>query len=97
MALAAKVITVSDGIADRLQELFWLRERPAVVRNVPDTTGGVAPDVGLRERLGVGSAPLVLHQGALAPRRGCETLVDAVAQLPDAHLVFLGDAWPSLT
>jgi glycosyltransferase involved in cell wall biosynthesis len=88
------VITVSNGIADRLQELYGLRERPIVLRNVPDLECAAPGVAGLRGRLDIGSAPLVLHQGALAPRRGCEALVEAVAHLPDVHLVFLGDAWP---
>jgi glycosyltransferase involved in cell wall biosynthesis len=91
---AAAVVTVSDGIATRLAELYRLRGPAGVVRNVPDAgidSGGTAS---MRERLGIGSAPLVLHQGALAPRRGCETLVRAMAELPEAHLVFLGDPWP---
>lgn len=90
----AAVVTVSDGIADRLQERYRLRNRPAVVRNVPDVEGCAGGTAGLRERLGVGPAPLVLHQGALAPGRGCETVVSAIARIPDAHLVFLGDSWP---
>jgi glycosyltransferase involved in cell wall biosynthesis len=89
----AAVITVSDGIADRLGELYGLRIRPVVLRNVPDLevarNGG-----GLRERLGIGNAPLVLHQGAPAPGRGCEALTEAISSIPGAHLVFLGDPWP---
>jgi glycosyltransferase involved in cell wall biosynthesis len=89
----AAVITVSGGIARRLQSLYDLRHPPAVVRNVPelDRNGARA---GLRERLGIGDAALVLHQGALAPGRGCEVLVIAMADVPDAHLVFLGTPWP---
>ena len=34
----------------------------------------------------------MLHQGAPAPDRGCEQLIDAMAELPDAHLVFLGSS-----
>jgi glycosyltransferase involved in cell wall biosynthesis len=50
---------------------------------------------GLRRALGIDAAvPLVLHQGAPAPARGCEVLVDAVARLERAHLVFLGDPEP---
>jgi glycosyltransferase involved in cell wall biosynthesis len=84
------VITVSDGIADRLEELHGLDERPLVVRNLPDLPrpGGKGR---LRERLGIGNVPLVLHQGAPARDRGCEQLVHAMAGLQDAHLVFLGD------
>jgi glycosyltransferase involved in cell wall biosynthesis len=90
---ADAVITVSDGIARRLQQRYRLRERPAVVRNVcdlpaPDPT--VAPGA-LRRLAGVPDGePLILHQGAAAMARGCETLVRAVAGLGRAHLVFLG-------
>ena len=90
----AAVITVSDGIADRLRDIYRLRQRPVVVRNVPDVDAAAPGVAGLRERFGIHSAPLIIHQGALAPGRGCETLVEAVSSLPDAHLVFLGDAWP---
>lgn len=92
------VVTVSDGIAERLRELYGLAEPPVVVRNIPELRAGGGPPGGraggLRARLGVGDAPLVLHQGALAPRRGCEQMVRAMLELPDAHLAFLGDAWP---
>jgi glycosyltransferase involved in cell wall biosynthesis len=89
----AAVITVSDGIAERLHERYRLTRRPTVVRNVsalsPDGQGG------LRARLGIDEqTPLVLHQGAPAPARGCEVLVAAVAALPAVHLAFLGDAEP---
>lgn len=87
---AAAVITVSDGIADRLQELYRLGRRPTVVRNV--TALVPSPPTGeLRARLGIGDAPLVLHQGAPAPDRGCEVLVRAMVHVPGAHLAFLGD------
>jgi glycosyltransferase involved in cell wall biosynthesis len=60
------------------------------VRNLPDASG--PPGTGrLRDSLGIGAAPLVLHQGAPAPHRGCGQLVRAMASVPDAHLVFLGD------
>lgn len=89
----AATIAVSDGIADRLWEDYGLRKRPLVVRNLPDPAEHdpdfEAPD--LREALGVGAgAPLVLHLGAVARDRGCETLVRAMARLPEAHLLFLG-------
>jgi glycosyltransferase involved in cell wall biosynthesis len=98
----AGVVTVSDGIAARLQELYALARRPTVVRNVPDlgvehapALAGPRSDGPMRQRLGLATAPLVLHQGALAPRRGCDTAVRALTELPDdVALVFLGDAWP---
>jgi glycosyltransferase involved in cell wall biosynthesis len=87
------VITVSDGIADRLQALYGLRQRPVVVRNLPDPVETdphfEAPD--LRKQLGINrEAPLVLHLGAVSADRGCEALVRAMAEVPDAQLLFLG-------
>jgi glycosyltransferase involved in cell wall biosynthesis len=90
---AAAVITVSDGIAARLRELYSLPVTPTVVRNV--SALGPGGRGGLRRQLGIGpEVPLVLHQGAPAPDRGCDVLVDAVARVPEARLVFLGDPEP---
>jgi glycosyltransferase involved in cell wall biosynthesis len=127
------VITVSDGIAERLRLRYRLRSTPTVVRNVTalragrreeapndagakngyvsagdgktraggdnaragDDNAGVRDQRGLRARMGIaGDTPLVLHQGAPAPDRGCELLLAAVRRLPGAHLVFLGDPEP---
>jgi glycosyltransferase involved in cell wall biosynthesis len=90
---AVAVITVSDGIAARLRALYRLPVTPTVVRNVSalKPRGGG----GLRAALGIDAqTPLVLHQGAPAPDRGCEVLVAAVAELQDVHLAFLGDPEP---
>jgi glycosyltransferase involved in cell wall biosynthesis len=90
---AAAVITVSDGIADRLRERYHLRHRPTVVRNVSALRA--AGTGTLRRRLGIGAdVPLVLHQGAPAPDRGCEALVQAAAQLDGVRVAFLGDPEP---
>jgi glycosyltransferase involved in cell wall biosynthesis len=91
------VVTVSDGIAVRLQAAYALAERPTVVRNFPDLApGGEASGEGedLREALGVGSNPLVLHNGAVAADRGCENLVRSISLLDGAHLLFLGAEGP---
>jgi len=88
------VITVSEGIADRLAERYRLAQRPIVVRNVPDEhmydTAFVAPD--LRSHVGMApEASLVLHLGAVAADRGCEVLVRAMGEVdPPTELVFLG-------
>jgi glycosyltransferase involved in cell wall biosynthesis len=87
------VITVSDGIAARLAERYRLPVVPAVVRNVSALGDGGRG--GLRVRLGLGPGdPLVLHQGAPAPDRGCEVMVAAMSSLPGARLAFLGDPEP---
>jgi len=92
---ADAVVTVSDGIADRLTDRFQLRRRPAVVRNVPDPAldgadGGRNAVHDLRTLLSAPGAPLVLHQGVMMRERGCESLLRAAAQLPDPNVVFLG-------
>ncbi len=89
----AAVITVSDGIASRLRDRYHLSVTPTLVRNVSALQ--VSSAGGLRRRIGLASHdPLVLHQGAPAPDRGCEVLVQAVSQLDGIHLVFLGDPEP---
>lgn len=89
----AAVITVSDGIAARLRERYRLPVLPTVLRNVSALTPG--GQGGLRAALGIDAVPaLVLHQGAPAPDRGCEVLVEAVARMPGVHLAFLGDPEP---
>ncbi len=92
---ADAVIAVSAGIAARLSERYRLRRPAAVVRNLPDLPPprpGSAPD--LRRELALGDSPLILHQGSAAPGRGGETLVRALAALPEAQLLFLGAAEP---
>jgi glycosyltransferase involved in cell wall biosynthesis len=85
----AAVITVSDGIASRLEQRYRLPRRPAVIRNVPDLPlDGSAPD--LRRELGIGARPLILHQGAVGPGRGGENLIRALALSQDPMLLFLG-------
>lgn len=91
---ADAVITVSDGIAARLREIYRLRRPPVVVRNTADPAGS-AEGPGLRSELGLDPAtPLVLHQGAPARDRGCFALAQAVEQLDGVHLVFLGEGQP---
>lgn len=89
----AAVITVSDGIAARLRDLYGLAVTPTVVRNVTALERNGAG--GLRRTLGIGAdVSLVLHQGASAPARGCAQLIEAAATLGDVHVAFLGDPEP---
>jgi glycosyltransferase involved in cell wall biosynthesis len=89
------VITVSGGISDRLRERYSLASSPTVVRNLcdlPPPGAAAAPD--LRRELGIGEAPLILHQGAVSCGRGCEILIRAMSGLDGAHLLFLGAEGP---
>ena len=94
---ADAVITVSDGIAEHLQSKYLLAERPVVLRNVPDLPPpqeSPAPPADLRRELGVDGAPLIVHHGAVAKDRGGENLLRALAQVDQAHLLFLGANGP---
>jgi glycosyltransferase involved in cell wall biosynthesis len=92
---ADATITVSEGIAAHLSERYRLRRPAAVIRNLPDLPPpGAAPAPDLRRTLGTGDAALILHQGAVAPGRGCETLLEALGLLDQAHLLFLGAEGP---
>src|SRR6188472_102016 len=88
------VVTVSEGIAERLEQRYRLRRRPVVVRNFPApraydadfNCGDLRADLGLAV-----DAELVLHLGAAALDRGCETLVRSTARMPaEVNLLFLG-------
>jgi glycosyltransferase involved in cell wall biosynthesis len=90
------VIAVSPATAERLRADHHLARPPVVVRNLPELSWEGAPGsldavLDLRAELNLGDAPLVLHQGAVMPERGCEEMVRAVCAIDDAHLLFLGD------
>jgi glycosyltransferase involved in cell wall biosynthesis len=71
IAGAAAVLTVSDGIADRLQRQYGLAVRPTVIRNMPSFCEP-AP-----RRFEDGKIRALYH-GLLAPGRGLEQLVRSV-------------------
>ncbi len=84
------VFTVNDAIAERLAAERRI-PRPTVLHNVAD-----APRVertgALRRRLGVpDDQPLVLYQGLFRPGRGLPHLVRAMADVPGAALVLIGE------
>jgi glycosyltransferase involved in cell wall biosynthesis len=85
------VITVSPGIADILKHRHG--RDVEVIRNIPVASRPTEPPPDLRRQSGIPpEALLVLHQGLRSPQRGLATLLDAIALIPDAHLVLLGDS-----
>ncbi len=85
---AAAVTTVSEGIADELQQRYGIR-RPTVLRNVPEVRRQRRHD--LRRRVGA-RGPLLLFLGQVQPRRGLQATIRALPALPQATLVLLGEA-----
>ncbi|AWM87680.1 hypothetical protein C4E04_13680 [Microvirga sp. 17 mud 1-3] len=82
---AALVTCVSDGIADRLMELYELRERPVVIRNTPSYQ-----EMPFR---GTGEIIKVLYHGIVAPGRGLEECIRSVSLWrPEFNLTIRGPA-----
>jgi glycosyltransferase involved in cell wall biosynthesis len=95
---ADAVFTVSDSIADRLVESHGI-PRPVVLFNVPEQQPFQQTDL-LRQRTGIDTEEVIfLHQGQMRKDRGCEKLVQAMAGVSGAALVFLGNGplKPNLT
>jgi glycosyltransferase involved in cell wall biosynthesis len=85
---AGVVLTVNDSIAAILRQRF---RDVRVIRNVPDFAPP-GPSRLLRDAADIPvGRRILLSQGGLQRGRGALPLVDALAQLPDCHLVFLGD------
>lgn len=81
-----EVITVSEPIADLLSERYGLVRRPSVVTNAPDVRLA-RPVESLRERLDLAvSVPLMVYVGSVAPQRGADLAVEALAELDGIHL-----------
>jgi glycosyltransferase involved in cell wall biosynthesis len=92
---ADAVVTVSESLAELLQREHGLASLPDVVLNAPAVDDGEAvPDVplpDLRELCGIGrEVPLLVYSGAAAGRqRGLDTMVEALPELPSAHVALV--------
>lgn len=89
-----RYLAVSREIAAELVEnLDWPAEKVEVVYNAVDIERvAVAAPPGLREQLGGSETrPLVLTPARLDAQKGHETLLAAVAEIPEAMFVFAGE------
>jgi glycosyltransferase involved in cell wall biosynthesis len=83
-----RVITVSEPLATLIRDDYDLARMPDVVLNAPVVDDGSVRVVGVREVCGLpDDVPLLVYGGGIHPARGVKTVVDALAQLPDVHLV----------
>lgn len=88
---ADAVITVTPDLADHLRARYSLPTTPTVVMNSPQLTTQVTlegPDVRAACGLEPGT-PLVVYSGGVTPARGIQTVVCALAELPDVHLAIV--------
>jgi len=89
---ADAIVTVGDGVADRLVEAHKLTTRPMIVLNAPpaemaDIPSDIRTDCGLAE-----GVPIVVYCGASAERRGLDVMIEALPRLPDVHVALLTKA-----
>lgn len=89
MPRAAGTITTTDRRAAFFARAYGI-SRPLVLQNRPARTSVERTGL-LREELGLRRDwPVIVYQGGLQQGRGLETLLAAMAGVPDAHLVFIG-------
>ncbi len=83
-------ITVSPPIARHLERHYRI-DRVEVVPNYPeDKRPVVERDIRQLTDALPAAAPIILHLGAFLPDRGLEQVVEALRDVPMAHLVLLG-------
>jgi glycosyltransferase involved in cell wall biosynthesis len=82
-----RVITVSPAIANRLQREHKLDHEPVVVMNTPNPADVSVEVSDIRSEIGLPSeVPLLVYSGGVTRARGIHTAVQALVDLPDAHL-----------
>lgn len=90
-------IVVNDSIANELVKIYKLKERPVVVRNIPnrwDVDEKVCKET--REELlklfGGGYRDYILiYHGVICENRGIEQILSAISNLPGINLLILGN------
>ncbi|MEU8225083.1 glycosyltransferase [Kribbella sp. NPDC048915] len=82
-----RVVTVSPAIATRLRTEHKLAHEPVVVMNTPNPADVSVEVSDIRSRIGLKpDVPLLVYSGGVTRARGIETAVQALVDLPDAHL-----------
>lgn len=87
---ADAVLTVSDPIADLLQEHHHLPERPTIVLNTPIVQDPPPEAPSVRARCGLADeVPLIVYSGYVDPNRGVGVVIESLGHLPDLHVALV--------
>ncbi|MCT1940761.1 glycosyltransferase [Micrococcus luteus] len=96
---ADAVLSVTEGLGDRMRDYHGLSATPSTVANAPwARRTPMDPDDRrpLRTECGLDDAtPLLVYIGRVAKVRGVLTAVDALRHLPEVHLAFVASAGES--
>ena len=90
-------IMVNDIIADEVQRIYRLQERPVVVRNIAQyweldqNQINAAREMFCKRLHAPQNAFLVMYHGGVTFNRGIEKLLHAMTAVPDAYVVILGN------
>ncbi len=92
---AKAFLTYGTAATDYLLSLGAPAERIVTSRNAVDVSafhreGHEVEAAALRQRLEVGDRPVALYVGQLIARKGVDTLIEAVARVPELQLVLVG-------
>ena len=87
-------IVVNDSIADELVDMYKLKKRPVVVRNIPDRWD-IDPLICKQIRKNLerdyGEGYYILYHGMVCRNRGIEQLSRAIKGLDDVKLLIIGN------
>jgi len=93
---AAKVITVSQALKDRLVDVGVAEDSIVELRNGVDLETFHPTSLGLRGRSGSPSQLRIATIARLVPSKGNDLVIEALAHLPEVHLTIVGIG-PELT
>jgi glycogen synthase len=88
---ADAVVTVSQPLAQLLQQRHGLDREPAVVLNAPLAADAERPHPGdIRTSCGLDAGtPLAVYSGWASPERRIEVIIEAARLVPELHLAFV--------
>lgn len=85
-----KIISVSESICKKLQEIYNLEELPTLVRNIPYYYENSKKQNLLREELELSEDKIILlYQGGFQKGRGIEKIIESLKKLPEKYILVL--------
>lgn len=84
------VTTVNEELAEKMKQIFFLKEKPLVIMNSPEKTA-IKKTSKLREDSGFENEKIAIYVGIFSEGRGLEDFIDASSYLdPEIGCVLLG-------